>query len=61
MDPEETSPTILLQDRNKLIGLINRLLEDIMEATNSLGKGNSSFHAVKIPSMVVKEYLESKC
>ena len=47
----------LLDDRGKLIGLIYRLLNDILTSTVGVPSAQSKFHAKNIPSMPVQEYL----
>lgn len=60
MDVEPGVNEKLLTSREKLIELIDRLLEDILEATKDMGKGNSKFHAKQIPAMSVLDYLTRK-
>lgn len=60
MDAEEKKDSQLLNDRLKLIQLINKLLEDILTATIEMPKGNSKFHAKTIPAMPIGEYLQRK-
>lgn len=57
MDKEDPKTQVLLTDRNKLIELINRLLENILAATSEMAKGSSKFHAKKVPAMSVGDYL----
>lgn len=61
MDLETEVNEQLLSSREKLIELIDRLLEDIIEATKGMGKGNSKFHAKQIPAMPVLNYLTRMC
>ena len=61
MDPEENRETEgLLSNRERLIGLIYNLISDILECTREMERANTKFHAVKVPGMKVKDYLESK-
>lgn len=57
MDKEDEKTQVLLTDRSKLIELINRLLDNILAATSEMTKGNSKFHAKKVPAMGVGDYL----
>lgn len=54
---ENKIPGSLLANRDKLIELINRLLQDILHTTNDMPKGNSKFHAKSIPSVAIQDYL----
>ena len=58
MDPEEEKEVEgLLLNREKLIGLIYKLISDILECTREMERTNTKFHAVKVPGMKVKDYL----
>lgn len=57
MDAEVKNPSNLLDDRDKLISLIKKLLEDILAATVDMPKGSSKFHAKQIPTLPVGSYL----
>lgn len=54
---ENKIPVGLLANRDKLIELINRLLQDILNTTADLPKGNSKFHAKSKPSVAIQDYL----
>lgn len=54
---ESKVPEALLNDRVKLIELIHRLIQDIFDATSTMEKGHSSFHAKTIPAMSPFDYL----
>lgn len=58
MDPEEEKEVEgLLLRREKLIGLIYKLISDILECTREMERTNTKFHAAKVPGMKVKDYL----
>lgn len=60
MDPEEEKEVEgLLEDRDRLIGLIYKLITDILECTQGMESANTKFHAARVPGMKVKSYLES--
>ena len=60
MDPEEEQEVRgLLENRERLIGLIYKLIRDILECTRGMESGGTKFHAAKVPAMGVKDYLES--
>lgn len=54
---EERITEGLLDNRDKLIGLINRLLQDILNTTIDMPIGNSRFHAKNPPNLPVQDYL----
>lgn len=60
MDSEPGANEQLLGNRDKLIGLIDRLLEDILEATKQMQRGNSKFHAKQVPAMAILDYLKRR-
>lgn len=57
MDAGEKKSQQLLEDRPKLISLINKLLLDILAATTDMPRGNSKFHAKQAPAMPMGDYL----
>lgn len=54
---EERIPEGLLENRDKLIELINRLLQDILNTTIDMPIGTSRFHAKAPPQLAFQDYL----
>jgi hypothetical protein len=59
MFEESSAKTDILSNEDRLIGLVDKILLDIIKETSVLSKGSSVFHCKEAPTISISLYLKS--